>query len=295
MYQCRYCGKACKTNYSCTQHEKYHCELNPDRQIKKQGNLYKNHKQAICTKCGKSFDVATIKRHEAACGNLKNKPKYSVQHEGLNCIFCGKLCKHKNSLAQHELRCPQNPNRFSFNCLDGYLQNTQIKGSTAATNERVAKSTATLKARYASGELVSPALGKPGTFTGRKHTAESKEKTRLSTLKYLENTVGDIKPRYNKNACRYIDFLNSKNNWNLQHAENGGEFSIRGYFVDGYDKTLNIVFEYDEPRHYIDVKANQLCERDILRMKEIVESLQCKFYRYNEKIDLFYEVDTSVL
>lgn len=27
------------------------------------------------------------------------------------CRYCGKECKHKNSLAQHELRCKQNPNR----------------------------------------------------------------------------------------------------------------------------------------------------------------------------------------
>lgn len=292
MYQCKYCGKVCKTKSSLSQHEKYHCEKNPDRQTFKKGNTYKVHKQAICSKCGKSFDVANIKKHEAACGT--KKPAY-VQHEGLNCIYCGKLCKHKNSLAQHELRCSQNPERRCFDSLAEYMLNNPVKGQTKETHDRVAKSAATIKARHDAGELLPPTAGKPGTFTGKKHSAESKEKTRLSTLKYLKDTVGEVKPRYNKNACRYIDFLNSKNNWNLQHAENGGEFSIRGYFVDGYDKALNIVFEYDEPRHYSDVKANKLCERDIIRMKEIVESLHCKFYRYNEKLDLFYEVDTSLL
>lgn len=28
------------------------------------------------------------------------------------CKFCGKQCKNKNSLAQHECRCKNNPNRI---------------------------------------------------------------------------------------------------------------------------------------------------------------------------------------
>ena len=27
------------------------------------------------------------------------------------CRYCGKLCKNKNSLAQHEIRCKNNPNK----------------------------------------------------------------------------------------------------------------------------------------------------------------------------------------
>lgn len=30
----------------------------------------------------------------------------------MNCKYCSKLCKHKNSLAQHEIRCRENPNRI---------------------------------------------------------------------------------------------------------------------------------------------------------------------------------------
>ena len=36
-----------------------------------------------------------------------------VDHDGLNCKYCNKLCKNKNSLAQHECRCPKNPNRVA--------------------------------------------------------------------------------------------------------------------------------------------------------------------------------------
>lgn len=76
----------------------------------------------------------------------------------------------------------------------------------------------------------------------------------------------------------------------MQHAENGGEVCIGGYFLDGYDKDLNIAFEYDEPRHYIDIKGNVLKEKDINRMNYIIQKIGCRFFRYNENIDLFYEV-----
>lgn len=30
------------------------------------------------------------------------------------CKHCGKVCKNKNSLAQHEIRCKENPNRIKI-------------------------------------------------------------------------------------------------------------------------------------------------------------------------------------
>lgn len=30
------------------------------------------------------------------------------------CRYCGKVCKNKNSLAQHEIRCKENPNRIKI-------------------------------------------------------------------------------------------------------------------------------------------------------------------------------------
>ena len=217
----------------------------------------------------------------------------------MNCEFCGKLCKHKNSLAQHELRCKENPNRKNFSSFEAFnKQEALIKetvGLSKETSIRLANSAKTLKARYQSGELVNAMKGKPGTFTGRKHREESKAKTRASTLAYIENTYGPLKVRYNVNACRYIDYLNTRFGWQLQHAENGGEIRVCNYFLDGYDATLNIAFEYDEPRHYIDAQANILCERDISRMQIIIEELGCRFIRYNEQLNLLYEINKDLV
>ena len=85
--------------------------------------------------------------------------------------------------------------------------------------------------------------------------------------------------------------LNEERNWNLQHAENGGETYCIGYWLDGYDKDLNIVFEYDEPAHYKDVQNNILNEKDIQRQQNIINELHCEFWRYNEAINLLYKVN----
>jgi len=131
------------------------------------------------------------------------------------------------------------------------------------------------------------------SFLGKHHTEESKEKTRLSTIKYIESlpNYNGTKARYSHKACEYINKLNQENHWNLQHAENGGEYSISGYFVDGYDKELNIVFEYDETKHYKDKENNILKDKDIKRQQNIINKLHCEFWRYNEYLDLLYKVN----
>ena len=124
-------------------------------------------------------------------------------------------------------------------------------------------------------------------WTNKHHSEESKEKIRLSTIKYIESlpNYNGTKARYSHKACEYINKLNKEKNWKLQHAENGGEYSISGYFVDGYDKEKNIVFEYDEPKHYKDVINNILKDKDIKRQENIINKLNCQFWRYNEHLD----------
>ena len=60
-----------------------------------------------------------------------------------NCKFCGKECKNKNSLAQHEIRCKDNPDKISvytegFNSFRtlaaNYNVNLKSSGSDVKTN-----------------------------------------------------------------------------------------------------------------------------------------------------------------
>lgn len=136
---------------------------------------------------------------------------------------------------------------------------------------------------YKSGRII-PA------WRGRKHTPEEIEKIRISTVKYFEEIKKTGGAKVSKTACAFIDKLNESKGWHLQHGMNGGEVIVGGYYLDGYDKELNIAFEYDEPAHYIDIQNNILRERDIRRMNYIHEQLNCRFFRYNESIDKLYEV-----
>jgi hypothetical protein len=96
---------------------------------------------------------------------------------------------------------------------------------------------------------------------------------------------------YNPKSLEYFDKLNIENDWNLQHALNGGEVKILNYFVDAYDKKRNIVVEYDESYHYD--KLGNLKQKDVLRQQRIITHLGCKFFRYNEKTKELYEIKQS--
>ena len=119
---------------------------------------------------------------------------------------------------------------------------------------------------------------------GRILTENHKLKLRIAAIEDLKKKgvlLGCKGARnYNLKACEYFDKLNDENKWNLQHALNGGEIELYGYFVDGYDKENNIVVEYDEKFHY-DFCGN-LKPRDVIRMKYIKNKLCCRFFRYNE-------------
>ena len=87
-----------------------------------------------------------------------------------------------------------------------------------------------------------------------------------------------IMPNYNPSACLILNEHMNLSGSVIQHAENDGEYHIEelGYWVDGYDKENNIVYEIDEPAHFIN---GELCGRDEKRQKEIEEYLECEFIR----------------
>lgn len=95
-----------------------------------------NTKKVICEICGKEITKNNIEKHLQSHENTDSKAyHYHVTHEGLNCQFCGKLCKNKNSLAQHELRCKMNLNRYiNENYVNGMLGKTSSTKGLSAEN-----------------------------------------------------------------------------------------------------------------------------------------------------------------
>lgn len=120
----------------------------------------------------------------------------------------------------------------------------------------------------------------------RNFTDEHRHNLRVALLNYISKFFPEGRgfvPAYNPAACEYFEKLSKEKNINIQHALNGGEFHIKelGYFVDGYDKENNVVYEYDEPFHYnID---GTLKEKDSKRQKEIENLLKCDFIRIKQK------------
>lgn len=85
-------------------------------------------------------------------------------------------------------------------------------------------------------------------------------------------------PAYNPEACKLIEEYGKKHGYDFQHAENGGEVYIDGYFVDGYDEEQNVVIEYYEKWH------KRQREEDRKRKKEIIEATNCSFIEvYNKQ------------
>lgn len=118
---------------------------------------------------------------------------------------------------------------------------------------------------------------------GLKRSDDTKRKMRIATINRIEKNNGQCFPNYNPIACDLFDKMIEETGYNIQHAKNGGEYHIKelGYFVDGYDPINNIVYEYDERRHF-DLDG-ELIERDKIRQKEIEDYLGCKFIRIKEE------------
>lgn len=61
---------------------------------------------------------------------------------------------------------------------------------------------------------------------------------------------GQMFPNYNPAAIKLIEKYGSEHGFTFQHAENGGEVRLGGYWVDGYDVLQNTIIEVDEPHHF---------------------------------------------
>ena len=258
MCTCKYCAKEFETKQKLGGHI-LHCTLNPN------------------------YDKS-LKQLQEARKNINNINK-EKQH--LYCQYCGKEVGNKGCLVIHEKACEKNPNREKCPNRIGNGGNSKghkiwNKNLTIKDSESIRNILETKRKNFLEGKYKN--------FSHR-HTEKTKEKLRKFFKEKIEKQKGKFKCFYSKKACEYIDKLNEKNNWHLQHAENGGEIECIGYFLDGYDKDLNIAFEYDEPTHYKDKLNNILNDRDIQRQQNIINELQCEFWRYNEYLDLLYKIN----
>lgn len=87
-----------------------------------------------CEICGQEISKSNYTKHLRR-HNLHPEtfeiPTYRVNHEGLECQFCGKICKNDNSLRNHERLCKLNPNRQLTTYEKGIdpFENSRVNGS----------------------------------------------------------------------------------------------------------------------------------------------------------------------
>lgn len=166
MCKCKYCDKEFKTAGNCRRHEISHHEQ-PDVEY-------------TCKFCGKNFTVYGISHHELKCHKNPDRLMTEKQLLGFKkkptapvpgyCTFCGKECKNKNSLSNHERLCKLNPNKDALTAHKSgfsiWLEAHPGRSLTSLqkdSKESHTRSRATLSARYKAGELVPHQKGKART------------------------------------------------------------------------------------------------------------------------------------
>lgn len=144
--------------------------------------------------------------------------------------------------------------------------------------------------------------GKPAHNRGKPHSEETLKKISASLkgrvfdkewtdkiskahrIRLSEKIRGENRcPRYNLVACTIFDEINRELVWSGLYGTNGKEYYIKslGYWVDYYEPNLNIVIEYDETHH----KSVFHTTKDAKRQEDIMNELNCKFYRIREGQD----------
>jgi len=172
-------------------------------------------------------DLTTAKRLNSKCKSCSYKGRvYSKEHN------------RKISESRKGTKCSEETKRKLSKANKGriYSEEHNKKISLAKTGKKRAPFSDECRKRMSESHV------------GLKHTNSTKKKQRLTAINRIEEQKGQMMPNYNPSACLIFDQLNEKNNWKLQHAENGGEYKIPdlGYFVDAIDFKNKIIIEYDE-------------------------------------------------
>jgi hypothetical protein len=212
-------------------------------------------------------DITLYQKQCPKCNvSINYKNKYNLQRSVENNLLCVKCCKigksaHNRKYDRYDLtrKCP--------NC------GIEVHYSSRSSKNRALRCNAVCK--YG--------------CSNRKYPHRY-EKVSQSMREFKLSISG--KQNFNTKGCLYLDDLNKTNGWSLRHALNGGEVRVIGYSLDGYDQSRNIVVEYDE-RHHYDSYGN-LKQDDARRQERIINHLNCKFFRYNERRDELYEVTKTV-
>ena len=212
-------------------------------------------KKVICEYCGQEVSASNYSKHLRRHQNHPEtfgKTIYHIDHDDLFCKFCGKECKNKKSLVQHEIRCKLNPNKISttvegFNSVGREAWN---KGLTKDTDKRVA-----ILAKH----LSETTKGIPGHL----QSEETKLKISKARKQYLSEHPDKV-PYIINHSSRisypeqyFIDLFNAEGIDLKYHLQ------VSKYELDFYNQDYMVDIEIDGEQHYLDKRIfNSDRERD---------------------------------
>lgn len=155
-----------------------------------------------CEICGQEISKSNMSKH---LRRHSIHPETFKNEIDLNCKFCGKLCTSRRSLTYHIRYCSLNPDRIESR-IEGFNNRGRIawnKGLTKDVDDRLKQRGINLSERYKNGELI-------GSFTGKHHTQESKDKLKEAAIK---NNLGGHP--YRKNISYKGNTLDSSLEYDL--------------------------------------------------------------------------------
>ena len=182
--------------------------------------------------------------------------------------------KNYNFIETKWVKICSNPTK-NANCLIRQFYSNKYDLKYALEQNKLCKSCSLIGRKVSWGDKISESNKgqvpwNKGLING--YSEEARKNMRLSSNKRRDKKYVHGYPNHNSNAISMIEQKAKELGiTDLQHAENGGEFQVCGYFVDGCSKEKNTVIEYYEKAH----KYKK--ERDERRKKEIIKELGCKF------------------
>ena len=264
-----------------------------------------------CTNCKCEIEYKTKSQYNDAikknrtckkCSNIKNGTKYAKNNKKYSKVCI--ICTQKHEFSSYTKWKNAKPIEI-YRCKKCALSNTH--SGKEISDEHKAKLGNAVKRAWLTGSYSnvsslakirwsgvnnpmynSNRFGKLNPFFNKHHTSESLEKMKNKIFSnYTRDKMSkSAKIRTESNGMNFVNYnpnsipiLEQKAKelgiWDLQHAENGGEYKIKinnkFYFVDGYSKEKNTVIEYYETYHKYNTK------NDLKRQYEIEQFLNCKF------------------
>lgn len=239
--------------------------------------------KVVCSICGREISKSNVTKHIKAHKNHPERCEKEVihlDHDDLFCKYCGKECKNKNSVIQHEIRCASNPNRKDVirKGFNGKGKLPWNKGLSKETDERVLK--ASIKSSISK-------KGKPG----HAHTEEFKKKQRDNALR---NHLGGF------NMCRgiYYNGIKLDSSYEVSVAESLDSNCVKWerpgrflYHFNGVEHYYTPDFYLPEYNVYLDPKNDYLIDninprlgyKDLDKIKQVEKENNIKVIVLNKE------------